>query len=448
MNDKALIEKLESARWWILDNAETHFYGALAMSLPDKLGNPVGKTACVDGRAIFWDRDFLAKLTKEETRFVILHETFHVAHGHLWRLPCTKEGNVAGDYAINGELDRMARRMGGKIKLSAGVLIDAKFSTMSEEEILHALRAKPQPPQPQPPAQDQQQQDDNEDKGDDEQGGEDGDSDASGSEQSEETDEDGKPAEGEGNGQDEGEGEGSGSDAGEFCKPRPESADEGEAETPSDADLKATWEQRIVSAAQACAASQGRGHVPAEFAEKIKAITAPVALDWKAETAAFLRTAISDRNDWTRSARRHATARCIIPRRQQNKPGLVIAARDTSGSIGRKQLATFGNHVASMAAELGSEVIVIDIDDNIQQETRLQPGDEVPDAPAGGGTDFRPVFERAQELAESGENIAGIVYLTDLEGPYPATCEHPLLWVCVSKAKARIGTTINIEPTR
>lgn len=410
MNDKQLIEKLEAARWWILDNSETHFYGALAMSLPDKLGVPAGmpKTACVDGRAIFWDRDFLAKLTKEETRFVILHETFHVAHGHLWRLPCTKEGNIAGDYAINGELDRMARRMSGKIKLVPDVLLDAKFSTMSEEEILNALRS-----QQQPPVQRKQQ----------EQGNDSG---------------EGKDA------PDQAE-TGRSSGSGDFCKPRPESAEEGDGGTPSTADLKATWEQRIVSAAQACAASQGRGHVPAEFAEKIKAITAPAALDWKAETAAFLRNSVSDRNDWTRSARRHATARCIIPRRQQNKPGLVIAARDTSGSINRKQLATFGNHIATMSYEIGCEVIVIDADDNIQQETRLQCGDTVPDAPAGGGTDFRPVFARAQELADEGETIAGIVYLTDLEGPQPNVCEWPLLWVCISHLKGICGSTINIE---
>ena len=42
MNDKQLIEKLEAARWWILDNQETHFYGAFVMSLPDKLGVPAG----------------------------------------------------------------------------------------------------------------------------------------------------------------------------------------------------------------------------------------------------------------------------------------------------------------------------------------------------------------------------------------------------------------------
>src|SRR5580765_4214360 len=93
--------RFDKARWWAL--RDQPFYGQLAMGLHDVI-DPSVKTAATDGKSIRWNPDFVAKLTDEELRFVLLHETLHCAHQHLWRLPPDQNGNIAGDYCINRSL--------------------------------------------------------------------------------------------------------------------------------------------------------------------------------------------------------------------------------------------------------------------------------------------------------------------------------------------------------
>jgi predicted metal-dependent peptidase len=61
------------------------------------------------------------------------------------------------------------------------------------------------------------------------------------------------------------------------------------------------------------------------------------------------------------------------------------------------------------------------------------------DAKGGGGTDFRPVFDiiedprkaKEHEMEEFDEPPVCVVYLTDLDGSFPAEePEYPVLW-CV-----------------
>ena len=94
--DKDLLSKVDRARWWALQFCP--FYAQLMMGLADVLA--AVKTAATDGKVIRWGREFLGRLTDKQVRFVLLHETLHCAHGHLWRLPYDAEGNQAGDLSI------------------------------------------------------------------------------------------------------------------------------------------------------------------------------------------------------------------------------------------------------------------------------------------------------------------------------------------------------------
>src|SRR5580658_5331469 len=90
MNNK-LQRLLNRARWWLL--SEQPFYGQLACGLTDEFA-PV-QTACTNGVKIKWDPAFVSNLSEEELRGVLIHETLHCAHGHLWRLPIDETANVA-----------------------------------------------------------------------------------------------------------------------------------------------------------------------------------------------------------------------------------------------------------------------------------------------------------------------------------------------------------------
>ncbi len=60
----------------------------------------------------------------------------------------------------------------------------------------------------------------------------------------------------------------------------------------------------------------------------------------------------------------------------------------------------------------------------------------------GGGTDFRPPFEW---LEEQGITPSCLVYLTDLDGPFPEIPSHyPVMWCSINKQRAPWGQTLHI----
>lgn len=404
--DQSLTLKIERARWWAL--SQQSFYGSLAMGLQDVIGNPHGKTACTDGKRIFWDRDFLGKLCDEETRFVLLHETMHPAHGHLWRLPTDERGNIAGDYAINGTLSKLAG-----LKMPAGGLINPAFDGLAEEEILNRI---PEPPK----------------------GGSGG-------------------------------GQSSGSSCGDFCKPADGAGEPGDGQkdgknapgqgktppggqTPDKGQgnalaesLEDQWKERVIQAAQA-AKALGQGSCPADL-QRIIDRTLSQKVDWKREMADFVKERISARNDWSRSARRHAWQPVIYPRKRQDETGLIVAVRDTSGSIDDAMIAEFNGLIESCLGESGCRAVVIDCDAAIHAEHTIEPGETVPrEAKGGGGTSFRPPFERAAELIEAGEKIAGLIYLTDMQGDFPEQSpDFATLWLATTDAQGPFGRTVRVE---
>jgi predicted metal-dependent peptidase len=375
--------RIDRARWWAL--TEQPFYGSLAMGLADVL-DPSVRTAATDGRVIRWSPEYVSGLTDEQIRYILLHEALHCAHQHLWRLPHGTRGNAAGDHEINLTLQSVPG-----VVMPEGGLCDPAYRDMACEEILARM--------PEPPS--------------DGGGGGGG---GGGSDQDEPGPEDGQ-----------------GDPCGSFCAPS--------ADPDPQAPLQEMWGVRVIQAVMAAQAS-GRGDVPADMQRELDRLRAQH-LDWRQELADFVRDAGLGRADWSRSARRHAWQSVIYPRRRPDGLGLVVFARDTSGSIDDRLCAEFSALVSACIAETGCRGLVIDCDKRIQAEHWLEPGDECPtDARGGGGTDFGPVFVRAAELAEHGERIAGIVYLTDLDGPAPDGSDVATLWIATSDRTAPFGRVV------
>jgi predicted metal-dependent peptidase len=395
---------IDKARDWALRTPHAVFYGVLASNLRDIMDTSI-QTAATDGKVIKWNPDFIARLSDEEVRGVLLHETMHCALSHFWRLPITRKGNVAGDYAINSILTKIPG-----LKLPAGCLLDAKFDGMAEEEILAALAQK-------------KQEEEKEGEGDKQ------DSPAEGQD---------KPAKG-----DKGDGEGQDSQGqdeggcGAFEAPAPDAPDAKQT-------LAEKWEGAILQA-DYVAKSSGAGDAPAEMQRIIDAVRV-ISPAWKQEMAEFIKSAVSSRNDWSRSTRRMATARVIYPRKRVDGMETVVFVRDTSGSIDGQILNEFNALVESALADTECSAVIIDADASVNAEYRLARGETVPQtAKGGGGTDFRPAFNRIAEMVEAGEQVAGVVYLTDLEGPQPDSVEVPTLWLCTTENKARTGRTVRVK---
>lgn len=386
--------RINRARWWALTHSP--FYGSLAMALRDVEDSAI-QTACTNGEEIRWNPSFVESITDENLRFILLHETCHCAHEHFWRLPADEMGNQAGDYAINSELSKVQG-----IAMPKGGLISREFADMPEEKILAILKAR----EPQNPK-----------SGD--KPGKDG---------------NGKPSTDPGK-------------CGGFAKPSPKPG-----QTPAQVAEKVkalaeTWKARVVSAAQV-AQAQGCGDLPGGIARQLSKTCAIKEPDWKEVFSDFVRNSCErTRADWTRASKRNAWQPVVYPRRRPDSMGKLLVARDSSGSVTNAQLAQMSQLIEGMMLETQGSIILLDADSRINREMVVQAGEPVPlDSPGGGGTDFRPVFRRVEELLRQGEQIAGIVYLTDLDGPQPDSVPDgvPVLWLCTSKRIAKSGRTVRI----
>ncbi len=66
------------------------------------------RTACTDGKNIFFDCDFYTKLSKHERRFVLAHEVWHCVMFHLVRLQTRNRTifNIATDMEVNNIIQK------------------------------------------------------------------------------------------------------------------------------------------------------------------------------------------------------------------------------------------------------------------------------------------------------------------------------------------------------
>lgn len=408
-------QRIDRARWWAI--SEQPFYGSLAMSLADVM-DPSIPTSATDGVKIMWNPTFIESLTEEEVRFVLLHETLHCAHQHLWRLPLDQRGNMAGDYEINLTLQQVPG-----IKMPDGCLCDHQYQGMACEEILGRLPDDP---------------DDGESgKDDGGQGGGSGGQQGQGSGQGQQQGSQGQS----GNGK-------TGNGGGGPCWSEPKGEDpdgSGDSGTTPE-QLKDEWESRVIQAAQAQQA-MGRGDLPADMQRVLDRMRKQT-VDWRREMSDFVRDAVSERNDWSRSARRHAWQPVIYPRRIVDSYGTIVFVRDTSGSVTDALLSEYSSLISDCMSEMQCSGIVLDCDATVQAEYELGPGDECPlHAKGGGGTDFRPALDRAEELIAEGQQIAGLVYLTDMMGRWPdqEPTELATLWLATTDRTAPFGRTVRIE---
>jgi predicted metal-dependent peptidase len=99
----------------------------------------------------------------------------------------------------------------------------------------------------------------------------------------------------------------------------------------------------------------------------------------------------------------------------------VVVAVDTSASIDGGKLAAFWSELRAILRNNRCEARVMTCDAEIQNEWSEHEFDaeSVALLSGGGGTDFRPVFERLERYAMDGWSPEALVFLTDLDGRFP-----------------------------
>lgn len=142
----AILEKITRARITLL--LKQPFWGTLAtrMILKDATDEGWCPTAATDGRNFYYNRNFISKLDKQETIFLVAHEVEHCVYDHMSRRGSRKADawNAAADFVINWELHENNI---GKIPdpKTSGVkaCFDSQYKGMFTEEVYEKLMNDP-----------------------------------------------------------------------------------------------------------------------------------------------------------------------------------------------------------------------------------------------------------------------------------------------------------------
>ena len=420
------------------------FFGSLIVRLPVIEDDKV-PTFQTNGKRILYNRAYANTLTDAELRYVFCHEIMHCSMGHLWRMAGrdAETWNKACEYVVNQMLDDYAAGVPGRVPWSRpkdvlDVADAPQYRGLAPEEIYRMMRDdqqnQPPPPQPGPP---------------DEQGGE-------------PENGDGQPESGKGPPDANAKAEPGDGGIGDFEAPPPDDDPQPGAEAGAESGLEEDWE---IATVQAERIANMKGNCSGAASHLVNEMKAPK-VSWRDVLREFIRQ--NAKNDWSfrRPNRRHLARGFVLPSLHSERMGRLVAAFDSSGST-RRFVADFQAEVQAALDECQPERIdVIVCDAKVQCVQSFEPGDVVTiDAKGGGGTDFRPVFDiiegklrdegtpaalvESQETSRSAGGKAAdsqlstfnsqlsedppvcVVYLTDLDGSFPAKePDYPVLW-CV-----------------
>lgn len=152
LNPNDVVTKLKKARLSLLFGQP--FFGNLAMALPLVDASDWIPTFAVDGRNIYYNKDFAASLSVDEIIFVISHEILHVVYEHFGRRGHRDPGlwNMSGDYVINATLvnEKIGTMPTKPVDISEGEdkgsqrvgLYDAKYSGWTSEAVYDDLQKR------------------------------------------------------------------------------------------------------------------------------------------------------------------------------------------------------------------------------------------------------------------------------------------------------------------
>jgi predicted metal-dependent peptidase len=395
------------------------FFGALALRLK-VVEDAACKTFWTDGESLGYNPAYLGGLNDLETRGVLAHEVLHVANGHCWRQGDRdpKLWNDACDYAINPIV------LDAGMLLPKGVLVDARFKGKSAEEIYGIL------------AQEKRQKEKQQGKG--KQDG--GKPDAQSGQQSAQTPNQ-QP----------------GSAAGGNSPPQSSNANG--ANTPSatpdpsaapdaapscgevrqyvgdDKALKeAEWKVAVL---QAVKAAKMRGALPGSLEAMATDAVEPV-VDWRPILHRFAQESSPTDYSFAMPNRRYLHMGLYLPSLHEPAVGDAVFVRDSSGSVWDETQALFAAEIIAVNAGVQPRrLIVMDCNTRVTQVQTFERGDAVEfdllPVRGGGGTSFVEPFER---LAKEGIRPAFLVYLTDMDGPFPDDPpDYPVLWASTTPLK-------------
>ncbi len=383
LNDP-VVKEIVSARVYLLFNQP--FFGNLATRL--QLVDATGwcPTAATDGRKLYYNRDFIKKLTRNELVFLIGHEILHAVFDHLGRRGSRDPEiwNMAVDYIVNYTL--VKENIGDMIK---GGLYSEKYTdVMTSEEIYNHLKANAVQIQMPLDMHLDHEKDKKKDKQKQKGQGEKGDK----------GDEDG---EGSGEGDEDGDGDGQGGGSGGQMTVTVMGDGDGPP-TLSEEDLNQIRNE-VKSAVISAAQSVSAGSIPAGVRRMIEELTEPQ-MDWRELLEMHIKSAQKDDYTFRRISKRTWGLReslgqnIILPGQNDADTIDVVCTIDTSGSMSQQMLSDFLGEVKGIMEMFSDfKLQLFTFDTKVYDHMTFTPENinEITTYPmsGGGGTMFECVYE-------------------------------------------------------
>ena len=373
-------DRIIKAKIWLM--TKEPWFGQLSCYL-DLHENKNIPTMGVDIRGrLYYNPDFVDKLSDENIRFVLCHEILHLAFRHISRVEERepKLWNIAADIKVNEEVTQNHDMQATKGALmpsygtwhGPGVTVNSvgeKNAELIYAELKHKLKKE------------QQQVD-----------------------------------------QDliytGGSGQGDGKDSkGKDLKAMgidPVSKDD-------IGRMERTWQSRVYSASQIA-----KGDTPAGIARELFKLDHPE-IPWGRIINQRLR-AMSYKHSWSKPSKRYLP--WYFPGRVRAEGVKVVAAIDTSGSMSKEQLTKAISELYGLMTTFKFiDLWVTDCDAEVYDAKKVKKSDLTKLLlQGGGGTDFRPVFKWIKK--DMRDNIDCLLFFTDLYGDFPdRKPQYDVFWV-------------------
>jgi predicted metal-dependent peptidase len=408
--------KLSAARTRLI--LDRPFLGALVLRMPLKAADPRWcRTIGTDARALYYNPDYIAGLTLEQTQFALAHEALHCALSHFARREHRVKArwDKACDLAINPILIREG------MTAVPDALYDVGFEGMMAEEIYPYVK------------QTQEEQPHDQHLYSNEKSAR-----AMPAEQlsSRPREEGGREQP---RGQEaqqtlgSGEGRGEGEAAGDAP---PEPLGEIEKEQ-----LSIQWRQRLAGAAQQ---AMQAGKLGGNLRRLVDHLLQPQ-LPWRMLLARYMTAVSRDDYSYLRPSRREGEA--IFPTLRSAQADVVVAL-DTSGSIGESEMRDFVTEIDAIKGQVRARIVLHACDARLASDGpwRFEPWEsfELPRTlRGGGGTRFTPVFDW---LRQEGCSPDLLVYFTDAQGEFPKQePPYPVIWLVKGRAGVPWGQRIQLN---
>lgn len=446
--DPRVIEtKLACARTRLI--LEKPFLGALVLRLPLTPANADWcPTTATDARAFYYNPDYIAALSLDETQFMLAHEALHCALSHFARRQhrVKHRWDLACDYAINPLL------IDDGLRPPPNALVMPLYRGMTAEEIYPLIADNDQSQTLDTHAYDRATDAPGQRSNGDEH-------DLDRQRQREQAKSRAEAGEG---------GDGApqpDAGAGEAASPqhRPQAdppvdgptaaapnqpanaGDAAGAPPPLRADEQETlavqWQSRLAGAAQQ---AMQAGKLGGALRRMIEHLLAPQ-LPWRMLLARYVSALAREDYSWSRPSRREGEY--LMPSLRSAQLDLVVAL-DTSGSIKDGEVQEFIDEIDALKGQVRARVTLLPCDARLCDGApfRFEPWEHFcrpRQIHGGGGTDFRPVFYWAEQ---TGVRPDLLVYFTDANGPFPARePDFPVIWLVKGRTPVPWGQRIQLN---